>query len=202
MPLACGASPQCPQEEDASALVCFLCSQHDAAKRIGTLCGVQDITFLSFWWHNMNPKRKPHSYRSVGHRSPPTSAPQNPTGVAHLKPAAMGLEGPDWLADASPPAAHPSREAVVQTSMNSSPPPGSFLQDDASASQGQPRTLLEGLKIVCICKGIKKSVFWRALDAGALTKEDMHRMTGAGNGGCQGKRCGPRILALLCDRTP
>ena len=61
----------------------------------------------------------------------------------------------------------------------------------------EPRTLLEGMKVVCICKGIKKRIFWKALDDGAQTKDDINRMTGSGSGGCQGRRCGPRILDML-----
>ena len=61
----------------------------------------------------------------------------------------------------------------------------------------EPRTILEGMKVVCICKGIKKSVFWKVLDTGVQTKEEVNRLTGSGSGGCQGRRCGPRILEML-----
>jgi bacterioferritin-associated ferredoxin len=53
------------------------------------------------------------------------------------------------------------------------------------------------MKVVCICKGIKKSVFWKVLDTGVRTKEEVNRLTGSGSGGCQGRRCGPRILEML-----
>ena len=65
------------------------------------------------------------------------------------------------------------------------------------SSGDEERTLLEGMKVVCICKGIKKRVFWKALDDGMSTKEEINRCTGSGNGGCQGRRCGPRILDML-----
>jgi bacterioferritin-associated ferredoxin len=61
----------------------------------------------------------------------------------------------------------------------------------------EPRTILEGMKVVCICKGIKKSVFWKVLDTGVRTKEEVNRLTGSGSGGCQGRRCGPRIIEML-----
>ncbi|MBM3223398.1 MAG: (2Fe-2S)-binding protein [Candidatus Tectomicrobia bacterium] len=60
--------------------------------------------------------------------------------------------------------------------------------------------LLDGVKVVCICKGIKKSVFVKALEEGVRTKEDMNRATGSGSGGCKGRRCGPRILEMLRER--
>ena len=47
----------------------------------------------------------------------------------------------------------------------------------------EPRTILEGMKVVCICKGIKKSVFWKVLDTGVRTKEEVNRLTGSGSGG-------------------
>jgi bacterioferritin-associated ferredoxin len=61
----------------------------------------------------------------------------------------------------------------------------------------EARTLLEGMKVICICKGIKKSVFWKVLDTGVRTKEEVNCLTGSGSGGCQGRRCGPRILEML-----
>ena len=63
------------------------------------------------------------------------------------------------------------------------------------------RTITEGMKVVCICKGIKKRVFWNALDEGMCTKEDIDRATGSGSGSCQGRRCGPRILDMIRNIT-
>jgi bacterioferritin-associated ferredoxin len=69
--------------------------------------------------------------------------------------------------------------------------------DVVAEAAAESRTLVEGMKVVCICKGIKKRIFWQALDDGAQTKEEINRLTGSGNGSCQGRRCGPRILDLL-----
>ena len=69
--------------------------------------------------------------------------------------------------------------------------------DPASDVPPESRTLLEGMKVVCICKGIKKSVFWKVLDTGVRTKEEVNHLTGSGSGGCHGRRCGPRILEML-----
>ena len=46
-------------------------------------------------------------------------------------------------------------------------------------------------------QGHQKSVFWKVLDTGVRTKEEVNRLTGSGSGGCQGRRCGPRILEML-----
>ncbi len=57
--------------------------------------------------------------------------------------------------------------------------------------------IIEGLKPVCLCKGIRKSVFLKHMKSGLLTLEELRKATGAGTGPCKGKRCTPRILELL-----
>jgi len=57
--------------------------------------------------------------------------------------------------------------------------------------------IIEGLKPICLCKGIKKSVFLKHIRAGLTTVEDLRKATGAGSGSCKGQRCTPRIAELL-----
>lgn len=57
--------------------------------------------------------------------------------------------------------------------------------------------IIEGLKPICLCKGIKKSVILKHIRAGLRTVEELKKATGAGSGSCKGKRCRPRILELL-----
>jgi bacterioferritin-associated ferredoxin len=132
--------------------------------------------------HHKYQKRASSGQRASAYR--PGKA-QN--GFAGLDPSAMGLDGPAWLMESSP----------------ASSPQGALPSDEAPSSDElpQPRTFLEGLKVVCICKGIKKLMFWKAMDAGAETKEEINRATGSGSGGCQGRRCGPRILEMLRNRS-
>lgn len=90
---------------------------------------------------------------------------------------------PDWLDGATEPPAddnHPEND-----------------QGTSDTSAASARTLLEGMKVVCICKGIKMRTFWRAMDEGAQTHEHIDRATGSGSGQCQGRRCGPRILEMI-----
>jgi NAD(P)H-nitrite reductase large subunit len=61
--------------------------------------------------------------------------------------------------------------------------------------------IIDGLKPVCQCKGIRKSVFLKHIKAGLRTVEELKKATGAGSGSCKGKRCTPRILELLKSRT-
>jgi bacterioferritin-associated ferredoxin len=112
---------------------------------------------------------------------------QKTKGFAGLDPTKLGLGGPGWLSTSQP---------LTETS------PEPALSSDAAMNPSsdvppEPRTILEGMKVVCICKGIKKSVFWKVLDTGVRTKEEVNRLTGSGSGGCQGRRCGPRILEML-----
>jgi len=109
-------------------------------------------------------------------------------GFAGLDPAKIGLEGPDWLSPSSALPDTPTEPALHPDA------------DTSSAEKPLPaRTLLEGVKVVCICKGIKKSVFWKVLDTGVRTKEEINRITGSGSGGCRGRRCGPCIMDMLRD---
>ncbi len=59
------------------------------------------------------------------------------------------------------------------------------------------KEILEGIKPVCLCKGIKKKTFWGYMAKGIRTLEGLRKATGAGTGSCGGKRCTPRILELL-----
>lgn len=119
-------------------------------------------------------------------------------GFAGLDPATIGLEGPDWLLPV-PALPDTSPEPSVHPDADMPPAPSQWLESNPAPETPPVRTLLEGMKVVCICKGIKKSVFWKVLDAGACTKEEINHFTGSGSGGCQGRRCGPRILEMLRD---
>jgi len=135
----------------------------------------------------MDDKRRDRKQFNPGHKSSVRDASQKTTGFAGLDPTKLGLEGPGWLSTSQP---------LTETS------PAPALSSDAemnpsSDAPPEPRTILEGMKVVCICKGIKKSVFWKVLDTGVRTKEEVNRLTGSGSGGCQGRRCGPRILEML-----
>jgi NAD(P)H-nitrite reductase large subunit len=57
--------------------------------------------------------------------------------------------------------------------------------------------VIDGLKPICLCKGVKKSVFLDHIKAGLQTVEELKNATGAGTGSCKGKRCSPRIAELL-----
>jgi bacterioferritin-associated ferredoxin len=127
-------------------------------------------------------------------------------GFASLDPAKLGLDMPEWVAPAPPtpptlPA--PDMPANPTTPCPATPDAGAALPPSIQALPGAAnlasRPMLEGLKVVCICKGIKKRTFWKVMADGAQTHEEINRLTGSGSGGCQGRRCGPRICEMLQD---
>ena len=142
-----------------------------------------------------NLPKKPRSQRE---QKLPWRQPEN-GGFAKMEPAKMGLEMPDWLT--SSPAGDELRDALTPAPA-SMPSSSGALPPEFTPTPNtcpQARTVLESMKVVCICKGIRKSVFWKVLDKGACTKEEVNRLTGSGSGGCQGRRCGPRIIDMLRD---
>jgi len=60
--------------------------------------------------------------------------------------------------------------------------------------------IIEGLKMVCQCRGIRQRRFIDLITEGHATLDALQRVTGAGSGDCGGKRCTPRIEALLAAR--
>jgi bacterioferritin-associated ferredoxin len=57
--------------------------------------------------------------------------------------------------------------------------------------------ILDKLTKVCICKAIPRSIIKKAIANGASTLQEVQKATGAGSGGCCGRRCTPKIEALI-----
>jgi NAD(P)H-nitrite reductase large subunit len=70
-------------------------------------------------------------------------------------------------------------------------------QEELLSTMTKNQDIIDGLKPICQCKGIRKSVFLKHIKAGVLTVEDLKRATGAGSGSCKGKRCTQHIIELL-----
>ncbi len=66
-------------------------------------------------------------------------------------------------------------------------------------TRSKEQQIIDGLKPVCECKGIRKSTFLKHIKAGLSTVEELRKATGAGSGSCKGKRCTPKIAALLAE---
>jgi bacterioferritin-associated ferredoxin len=150
----------------------------------------------------MDYKRRDKKPFNSGQRSSTPERTGEKKGFAGLDPATLGLGGPDWLSPAPAPPDTSPASSVHADADGPAPVPSPWPESSAGAETPPARTLLEGMKVVCICKGIKKSVFWKVLDAGVRTKEEINHITGSGSGGCQGRRCGPRIIEMLRDLLP
>ena len=57
--------------------------------------------------------------------------------------------------------------------------------------------IIDGIKVLCQCQGIKKQTILKHIASGVKTVAEMQRATGAGSGSCRGKQCTPRIEELL-----
>lgn len=57
--------------------------------------------------------------------------------------------------------------------------------------------IMDKLTKVCICKAIPRSTIKKAIRNGAQTVQEVQKATGAGSGGCCGRRCTPKIQELL-----
>ena len=139
----------------------------------------------------MDDQRKARLPFNQGHKSAVRNTRGKTKGFADLDPTHVGLGGPGWFSPSLPLPDASSTTSLPSEAASNAPP-------DVPP---EPRTILEGMKVVCICKGIKKSVFWKVLDTGVRTKEEVNHLTGSGSGGCQGRRCGPRILEMLRNRA-
>ncbi len=57
--------------------------------------------------------------------------------------------------------------------------------------------IVDNLKLICQCKGIKKGTFKKLMIEGITTLEGLRKATGAGSGQCGGARCTPRLEAMI-----
>jgi bacterioferritin-associated ferredoxin len=147
-------------------------------------------------------RNRPTTSASPKGRFTAGSSRQKRGGFDDLDPSKMGLDVPDWMEGpaASPAASNDGLAAPRESGLGAPEPAPRFTPPEEKApaqNDLSSRSIVEGMKVVCICKGIKTRVFWKALDEGLCTKEDINRCTGSGSGSCQGRRCGPRILDMI-----
>ena len=69
-------------------------------------------------------------------------------------------------------------------------------QAEEDKQKKQKDRMLKLNRVVCICKGIPLKKVLPAIKK-CETIEEVNTMAGTGQGGCQGRRCGPRIGILL-----
>jgi NAD(P)H-nitrite reductase large subunit len=59
------------------------------------------------------------------------------------------------------------------------------------------KEVMDKLTKVCICRSISRAKIKDTIRKGAKTLEAVQKQTGAGSGGCGGRRCTPKIQDLL-----
>lgn len=70
------------------------------------------------------------------------------------------------------------------------------MSDNEAGDRDKVEKIKQLKRVVCICKGIDLSKVLPALPD-SETVSDVHKKAGTGNGGCQGRRCSPRIKILI-----
>jgi bacterioferritin-associated ferredoxin len=61
--------------------------------------------------------------------------------------------------------------------------------------------IIDNLKVICTCKGVKKGKIIKVINEGALTVEKVWELSNSGDGSCCGRRCGVKIREMLKKDT-
>ncbi len=59
------------------------------------------------------------------------------------------------------------------------------------------KSIIDGLKKICICNSIQKKVILEQINNGVRTVDEISKRTGAGSGSCKGMHCIPKIREML-----
>lgn len=57
--------------------------------------------------------------------------------------------------------------------------------------------IIEGFKVICLCRNIKKGAILKAIRNGCTTVEMINQKFGSGSGDCKGERCQEKIKELV-----
>jgi bacterioferritin-associated ferredoxin len=60
--------------------------------------------------------------------------------------------------------------------------------------------IMDKMTKICICKGISRALIKKAIKEGALTVDEVNKVTGSGSGPCGGRRCREKIIMLIDER--
>ena len=63
------------------------------------------------------------------------------------------------------------------------------------------RHVIEGFKVICLCKSIKKSSILKAIKDGCVTVDAINKKLGSKSGDCKGERCQHKIKQILSELT-
>ena len=60
--------------------------------------------------------------------------------------------------------------------------------------------VIENLKVICLCRNIKKGTILKAISKGASTLKEVNRDLGSGSGDCKGERCQAKINGIVKEQ--
>lgn len=60
--------------------------------------------------------------------------------------------------------------------------------------------VIENLKVICLCRNIKKGTILKAIAKGASTLKEVNRDLGSGSGDCKGERCQAKINGIVKEQ--
>jgi bacterioferritin-associated ferredoxin len=61
------------------------------------------------------------------------------------------------------------------------------------------KKIIEGIRKICICKGVPASTISEAIRGGSLSFEALRRTIGVGTGNCKARRCRAKIEKMVKD---
>lgn len=60
--------------------------------------------------------------------------------------------------------------------------------------------IIENLKVICLCKNIKKGTILKTIKNGASTLKEVNRALGSSSGDCKGERCQAKINEIVKEQ--
>ena len=60
--------------------------------------------------------------------------------------------------------------------------------------------VIENLKVICLCRNIKRGTILKAIKNGASTLKEVNRALGSGSGDCKGERCQAKINGIVKEQ--
>ena len=60
--------------------------------------------------------------------------------------------------------------------------------------------IIDNLKVICLCKSIKKGTILKTIKNGASTLQQINSKLGSGSGDCKGERCQGKIQQIIDEQ--
>ncbi len=67
--------------------------------------------------------------------------------------------------------------------------------------ENHKRHVIEGFKVICLCRSVKKNSILKAIKEGCVTVDAINKKLRTGSGDCQGERCQHKIKQIVNELT-